>query len=248
MLRFLTTSAVVILFLILTIPVLIVEWIIGFFNPHFRDISSLRIVQGAFLLCMKTAGIHRTVIGRENIITDGPALYVLNHRSIMDILLVYTLMPRVTGFVAKKELKKAPLLNIWMKRLYCLFLDRENPKEGMKMVLTAISQIKEGISICICPEGTRSDSDTMLPFKEGSFKIATKPGCPIVPIAINNSSANFEDHFPRMKKTHVIVEIAAPIPTKDLSTEEKKALPASTQALIQEMVNKNAALVAEGNS
>ncbi len=243
MLRFICTSMIVILFLVLSIPLMLVEWIIGKFNARVRDISCLRIVQAVFRLCLKTAGVQTTLIGKENLIKDGPALYVLNHRSIFDVLLVYVQMPDLAGFVAKNELKKAPLLNIWMKFVHCLFLDRVNPREGLKTILKAIEQVKNGISVCICPEGTRSHSDVMLPFKDGSFKIALKTGCPIVPIGLNNTAAIFENQFPRIKKTHVVMEIGSPIYTDRLSKEEKASIADTTQKLIQQMIDKNAALI-----
>ena len=78
-----------------------------------------------------------------------------------------------------------------MRYLYCLFLNRENPKEGLKTILQAIEYVKKGISICIFPEGTRNKGEelSMLPFKDGALKISTKTGCPIVPISMNNTAA-----------------------------------------------------------
>ena len=68
-----------------------------------------------------------------------------------------------------------PLLRTWMRRLHCLFIDRENVKEALKTILAGIDNVKNGISMCIFPEGTRNKTDDlMLPFKEGSFKIAEK--------------------------------------------------------------------------
>ena len=84
---------------------------------------------------------------------------------------------RGMGFFAKKEMEKVPLLSTWMKRLHCLFLDRNDLKQGLKTILTAIEKVKSGISICIFPEGTRNKNEDeldMLPFHEGSFKIAAK--------------------------------------------------------------------------
>ena len=81
------------------------------------------------------------------------------------------------------------LLRDWMKALYCLFLDRKDIKAGLKTILQGIEYIKRGISICIFPEGTRNRTDEMLPFKEGSMKIAEKTGCPIIPMAITLISA-----------------------------------------------------------
>ena len=83
----------------------------------------------------------------------------------------------------------------------------------------------------------------MLPFKEGSFKIATKTGCPIVPVSINNSAEIFENHIPRMKKTHVIIEYGTPIYPKELSRDELKVIGTTCQQMIQDMIIRNASLV-----
>lgn len=89
-----------------------------------------------------------------------------------------------------------------MKNLYCLFLDRDNMREGLKTILQAIDYVKNGISICIFPEGTRNNGEelSMLPFRDGALKIAEKTGCAIIPISMNNTADIFEAHFPRVKK------------------------------------------------
>lgn len=244
MIRFILVVLTVILFLILFIPVLIAEWIIGKFNQNAKDYSSLRIVQGAFKLILWFTGVKVTVIGEENI-PDEAVLFIGNHRSFFDILLTYSRCKRLTGYIAKQEMLKFPLLRDWMRNLYCLFLNRENPKEGLKTILTAIDYVKRGISICIFPEGTRNKGEelSMLPFKDGSFKIATKTGCPIVPISMNNTSEIFENHFPKIKKTHVILEYGKPIYCNELDKETQKHLGAYCQNIIQETINKNAALL-----
>lgn len=237
MIRFICICIVVGGFLILAIPLLGIEWLIGKFNPRAKDISSLRIVQAVFRLCIKIAGVELTLIGEENIPQDQPVLYIGNHRSQFDILLTYTHCKGLTGFVAKSELEKIPLLRNWMRYLHCLFLDRTDIKKGLKTILTGIEKIKSGISICIFPEGTRSKDGKMLPFKEGSMKMATKTGCPIIPIAISNSAQIWEAHFPKMKPAHVVVEYGAPIYPKELSKEEQKFIGAYTQQKIQEMLD-----------
>ena len=129
-----------------------------------------------------------------------------------------------------------------MRLLHCQFLDRHDIKAGMKTILTCIDKVKAGISICIFPEGTRNKTDSelnMLEFHEGSFKIAQKSGCAIVPIAITNSSAIFEDHFPKLKKTHVVIEYGKPFYIKDLPKENQRAVGAYTRGLILDMLEKN---------
>ncbi len=246
MIRFIIVCICVIGYLILSIPILLAEWVVGKFNPRAKDISSLRIIQTVFRFILKVTGADITIIGHENVPKDQAVLYIGNHRSFFDILLTYVHCPDLTGYVAKKEMEPIPLLSIWMRYLHCLFLDRKDIKEGMKTILTAIEKVKNGISICIFPEGTRNKGDDeleLLPFHEGSFKIATKSGCPIIPMAISNSAEIFENHFPRIKPCKVVVEYGKPIYPEQLSKEDKKRLGAYTQGIILEMLKKNQELV-----
>lgn len=246
MIRFIIIVILVVGFLILSIPVLILEWLIGKWNPAFRDISSLRIVQGVFKLILKVAGAKVTVIGEENVPKDEPVLYIGNHRSFFDVLVTYSRCPRLTGYVAKASMEKVPLLSLWMKRLYCLFLDRENIKEGLKTILKGIEQIKSGTSMCIFPEGTRSkgrDELDLLPFKEGSFKMAEKTGCPIILMSMNNTAEIFENHFPKIKPCHIVLEYSKPIYPKQLEKEDRKFLGAYCEKRMKETLKKNQALV-----
>ena len=238
MIRFIITAAFVVLFLILGSPLLLIEHLIGKSDPEKKSRTSLKIVQWAFRRVIQCSGTTITVNGRENIPDGQPVLYVGNHRSYFDIVIGYTLVKGECGFVAKKEMEKIPLLSHWMRNLHCLFLDRENVKEGLKTILTAIDYVKKGISIWIFPEGTRSKEEGMLPFKEGSFKIAEKTGCPIIPVAISHTADIFENHFPRVKKAHVIFTFCEPIQTSQLTKEEKKALGVRVQKVIEEMLER----------
>ena len=108
MIRFLVIIILVVGFLILSIPILFLEWLIGKWNPRFRDLSSLRIVQFMFKLILKVAGTKVTVIGEEQVPTDTPVLYIGNHRSFFDILVTYSRCPDLTGYVAKISMEKIP--------------------------------------------------------------------------------------------------------------------------------------------
>ncbi len=244
MIRFICVAIVLMLYLVLGIPVLGVEWLIRKFSRRTADVSSLRLVQWVFRLMLRISGVEVTVIGEENV-PDEPVLFIGNHRSYFDILITYSRCRRLTGYIAKKEMLRYPLLRDWMKRLYCLFLDRSTPKEGLKTILKAIEYVKEGISVCIFPEGTRNDGEelSMLPFHDGSFKIAEKTGCAILPMSLNNTHAIFEQQFPRIKKTHVVLEYGKPIYPGSLDKETKKHLGQYCQNIIQETINKNQGLV-----
>lgn len=242
MIRFILVCLILLLYLILGIPVLLVEWLISRWNPRLRDISCLRMVQAAFKLILWITGADITYVGREHVPKDQAVLYISNHCSYFDILLTYSQCPGLTGYVAKAEMLRYPLLRNWMKRLYCLFLDRTDIRAGMQTILTGIDYIKHGISVCIFPEGTRSKDQKMQPFKEGSFKMASKTGCPIIPIAISNSAQILENHFPRILPCKVTVEYGQPIYPKELTKEEQKFLGVYTQQRIQEMLDQHPTL------
>ena len=104
MLRFTFLVIFLISFLILSIPVLLVEAIIGKFNRKAKDYSCLRIVQWGFRCILWITGVETTVIGEEQV-PDEPVLFVGNHRSYFDILLTYSRCKRLTGYVAKKEME-----------------------------------------------------------------------------------------------------------------------------------------------
>lgn len=244
MIRLILTALFLVCYLVLGIPVLLVMQLVGLVNKKAKDYACLRLVQWAFKVILIICGVKTTVIGEENI-PDEPVLFIGNHRSYFDILLTYSRCKRLTGYVAKKEMLRYPLLRDWMKALYCLFLDRDNVREGLKTILQAIEYVKAGVSICIFPEGTRNDGEelSMLPFKDGALKIAEKSGCAIIPISMNNTCQIFEAHLPRIKKTHVVIEYGKPIYTKDLDKETRKHLGDYCQNIIQETINKNAHLV-----
>lgn len=244
MIRLILVAVFLVVFLVCSIPLLFLEWILGHFNMDLKDRSSLAIVNWAFRVILFVSGVKVTVLGEENVPKDTPVLYVANHRSYFDIPLTYVRVPRPTGYISKKEMERFPLLKNWMYNLHCLFLDRQDIKQGLKTILTGIDKLKSGISICIFPEGTRNKvNDTFLPFHKGSFKLAEKSGCPIVPIAINNAADIFEDHSPWIKKTHVVIEYGTPIYTDRLEKEDKKNLAEFVSDQIKTMYFKNKELV-----
>ena len=236
MIRLILVAIFLILFLVIFSPALIVEWIIGRFNPERKSKSSLWLVQKAFGIILFLSGTKVDVIGRENIPDDQPVLYVGNHRSYFDIVIGYRLIKGECGFIAKKEMEKIPFLRRWMKNIHCLFLDRKNIKEGLKTIRAGIDKVKHGISIWIFPEGTRNRDAGMMEFKEGSMKIAEKTGCPIIPVAITGTAEIFEKHIPWIKKSHVTVTFGKPIDIKTLEKDQKKFLGAYTRDVILSML------------
>ena len=229
-----------VLFFILTIPIIFIEWMIGKFNPSLKDRSSLQIVKWALRCVLFLSGTKVTVIGEENVPKDEPVLYIGNHRSYFDIVITYVRVPGLCGYISKKEMNRIPILNIWMRYVHCLFLDREDIKAGLAVILAAIHKVKSGISVCVFPEGTRNmTAEDFLPFRAGSLKIAEKSGCAVVPMALNYTENIFETHMPWVRKAHVILEYCKPVYPNELSAQERKKLSDRVEKIIKETYYKN---------
>ena len=126
-------------------------------------------------------------------------------------------------------------LEIWMKCIDCIFLDREDIRAAIEVIKTATENIKEGISVFIFPEGTRFHDDIPREFKGGSFKIATRTNCPIIPVSINRCDDILERHFPKITPADITLKYGKPIYTDKLSSEEKKNLAFDVQKIITRM-------------
>ena len=241
MIRVALVAIFLVLYFIIFLPLMLVEFLLRKFNMRASVTSSQWFVKINFKIVLWLAGTKVTCKGLENIPRDRPVLFVSNHRSLSDIPVAYTTLPVNAGFIAKKEMQKIPGLSWWMRLLNCQFIDRQNIKEGMKTILKGIELIKDGYSIFIAPEGTRSKTEDMLPFKEGSLKMAEKTGCPIVPVAFTNTDAVFERQFPRVKRAHVIVEYCEPVDPTQLEKEQRRQLGAYVQEISRQKleVNKN---------
>lgn len=240
MIRIILAGLAVLLFLILTLPLLLILWIVGLFNKDARFTASYSVIKWAFKLILFVCGTNITVYGAENVPEDRSVLFTGNHRSIFDILILYVNTNRPMGLISKKELAKVPIFNIWMNFIGCLFLDRNDIKQGLKTILTAVDMVKNGMSMAIFPEGTRNKEEgTFLPFKGGSFKIAEKSGCEVVPFTVIGSASIFEDQKPRIKKSHVILCFGKPVPTAGLSRDEIKVIPENVRNSVMDMYNEH---------
>jgi 1-acyl-sn-glycerol-3-phosphate acyltransferase len=213
------------IFLICSLPIMGIIALLHLIWPQRSDRMALRVVQHAFFVIEFLSGVDLTITGQENVPQDTSVLYIGNHLGFFDIVLTYSRVPANTGYISKQSVFKVPILRLWMYRLHCLGLDRSDIRQGMKVILKAIDYVKNGTSIFIFPEGTRSKTGEVLPFKAGSFKIATKSGCPIIPVAITGTDNILENHFPWIKRAKVSITYGKPIPTASLTSEEQKALP-----------------------
>nr|MBP3598946.1 1-acyl-sn-glycerol-3-phosphate acyltransferase [Eubacterium sp.] len=226
---------------VISIPLLLIECIVRKINEKAAAAFAIRVVYVAFNITMFISGCRKHVTGIENIPKDTPVMFAANHRSFYDIIFAYASIASAgvqVAFVSKIEIKKFPMIAQWMYFLNCLFMDRGDIKQNMGVILKAISLVKDGYSIYIAPEGTRNATDTLLEFKEGSMKIATKTNAPIVPVCIKNTEKIFEDHLPWVKGGDIYIEYGEPIYPNQLDKEQKKHIGAYVQSVIQKMYDK----------
>lgn len=236
MLRFVITALFLFLFGVLSIFWLGILWIIGKFNIETKAKLSQGSVKIALIVVGKLAGVKLNVRGHEKVPGNEAVLYVANHSSFFDIVMGLPLVKGQTAFISKKE-NRFPILTQYMNNTHGMFFDRNDMKQGMKIILDSIELIKQGISVFIFPEGTRTKTGELNTFKEGSFKIASKTGCKVVPIAISGTAAIFEDHLPWLKAGEVTIQFGDPFVIGELSDEDKKFPGKYTQGIIQELLD-----------
>lgn len=166
-------------------------------------------------------------------------IFVCNHQSNLDIPAIVTALHMDVGFVAKHEMKRWPFFGTWMKKSNCVFLNRENPREGIKDIKKAVELIKEGYPTVIFPEGERSLTGKILNFKKGSFKLATETNGIIVPLTLKGTydiQPRGTLKMARGKKVTLVVD--EPIFVKNLSKDEEKVLATTVRDKIVENFEK----------
>ena len=150
------------------------------------------------------------VTGLENIPEENGFMLFPNHQGMYDILALVEVCPKPITVVAKKEVSKIPLLRTVFKVMRPIFMDREDVRQSMQVIVEVSKQVSEGRNYIIFPEGTRSKNGNQVgEFKGGSFKSATKAKCPIVPVALIDSFKPFDTNS--IKQTTVQVHILKPM-------------------------------------
>lgn len=180
-------------------------------------------VNGWSAYILKILGVKVKLKGKENI-PEGNCLFVSNHQGNIDFLLIMAYLNKQTGFIAKKEILKFRIVSMWMKEMHCVFLDRQNIRESLKAINQGVENLKQGYSMAIFPEGTRSKSHRLGEFKKGSMKLATKTNEPVVPVVIDNTFKVFEEGKGKIKSAEVTLSILKPIYINQLSSEDKADL------------------------
>lgn len=167
------------------------------------------------------SGAEVRLTGMEKVPQEGAVLFVSNHQSNFDFAILMGLINKPKGFVAKIELSKIPVVSPWMRNVGCVFMDRNDIRQSLKVMNEAVEIIKSGQSMVIFPEGTRSRSDKIAEFKKGGLRLAGKAGVPIVPVTLSGTYRVVEANKGIIKPVAVKVVISEPIYYETLSKEDK---------------------------
>lgn len=175
-------------------------------------------------LILRTSGVRVRVEGLQHVHPDNTTIYCVNHQSAMDIPVLFKSLPVQFRFVAKRSLFNIPFMGWHLRRSGHIPVDPDRPREALKSMKKAAQEIREGKSVLLFPEGHRSRSGELLPFKSGSFYIAILAGVPIVPITLNGTSHVLkpDTYHVRSGRAEMIVHPA--IDTRGLTVKEADKL------------------------
>ena len=162
-------------------------------------------------MILRVCGIRVRVVGMENLETYVPRIYMTNHQSFFDIFALLACLPVNFKFILKQELMKLPVFGPATRKAGYIGIERGDPRKAVKSIKQAAERIKNGASVLIFPEGTRSSDGRLGQFKGGGFNLALKSGCDIVPIAINGSYRIAPKGSLRIKKGSFSLSIGKPI-------------------------------------
>jgi 1-acyl-sn-glycerol-3-phosphate acyltransferase len=213
--------------------VILAAW---FRRPHERDGAYERAARSWARLLLGAAGVTVTVAGTDRVSRTDAQIIVANHQSWFDILAIFSVLPVEVRFVAKKELFAIPFFGTVLKSLGHIRLDRTNLKAAIAAYGVAARYIgDQRLSVLVFPEGTRSRTGKLQPFKTGPFVLAIESGAPVVPVYVAGTFGIMPKGTVRVRPSAVHVAIAAPIPTRGLVIEDREALRDRTRAAIAGM-------------
>ncbi len=165
---------------------------------------------------------------------DSSYIYVSNHSSMYDIPVLLSSLPGNVKIIYKKELEKTPIFGWGLKRSPFIAIERSDPRRAMSSIDEAVKSIKDGVSVIVFPEGTRSKDGQLSSFKRGAFLLAARAGKPIVPVTVIGSSQILPAGARKFRNSTVRVVIGKPIANKDDITRlEEKALMNDVHGIIK---------------
>lgn len=177
-------------------------------------------------------GIDLDVYGEKNLWTARPCVFIFNHQSKADVVILAKLIRKDMGAIGKKEIRDIPVLGKVMEMAGTVFIDRKNTHSAIKAMEPLVEAIRhDRRSICIAPEGTRTLSPKLGPFKKGAFHLAMQAGVPLVPIVIHNAGDVAPKNEFVMRPAQVRVDVLPPVDTSDWSVKTLDAHVAEVRGL-----------------
>jgi 1-acyl-sn-glycerol-3-phosphate acyltransferase len=181
-------------------------------------------------------GATLEVRGKENVPAGVPLIFVANHQSTIDIPVLFASVPADFRFVAKKALMYVPALGWYMWLARFVFVDRGNHREAIASLERAARQIQGGVSIAMFPEGTRSESCRVMPFKKGPFALAMRAGVPLVPVTIEGTGRLMPKNSWNITPGPIRVAIGAPIDPRPFGDDREGLMRAVREVIIEQSV------------
>ncbi len=179
------------------------------------------------------AGVKLDVKGLENIPSTDRVAFVTNHQSYFDIPILMSTIPKLLGFIAKAELGKIPIVNLWMKAMGCIFIERKKASESLNKSRDRIEKAQEGEPVVLFPEGTRSKGPRLGRFKTGSLQILFSTDLTIVPVSISGSYHLLEEDN-KLKSGTVHVTFHPPIEGSKVTEKNAKDVAHQLRKTIQD--------------
>ncbi len=179
--------------------------------------------------------------GFENVEAGVPRVYMANHQSYFDILGLLAYLPVDFKFLMKQELMRIPIFGFTMRRAGYIGIERNDPRKAVKSIQEAAQRIRDGASVLIFPEGTRSVDGHLQDFKRGGFKLALKSGSDIVPVAIKGSKRILPKGRFRINRGRFSLSVGTPIAVNQYSARDVDALMARVRGEILKGLESNPA-------
>ena len=183
-------------------------------------------------ILIATGGAKVVVTGQENVDPNRPTIYVSNHQSSLDIPIHFVTVPVNFRYVAKHQLKYVPFVGWYLWYAGHIFVNRGRRDKAIASLDAAAQKIRNGTSVFLYPEGTRSDDGSVLPFKKGPFALALKSRVPVVPITIEGSGSVMPKNSWNIKPGPVYVKIGKPIDTTDFAEDDREGLARAVRDVI----------------